>query len=68
MVKRLYELKRKWDIGVIDLYTDRDFNDIDPDRYRLYMFDAIHPTKAGYALWWMPEIKRQLERVLSHGQ
>lgn len=66
MVKRLYELKRKWDIGVIDLYTDRDFNDIDPDRYRLYMFDAIHPTKAGYALWWMPEIKRQLERVLSH--
>lgn len=64
MVRRLLELKDKWDIFVIDLYTDKAFNDIDEDAYRLYMSDPIHPTKAGYRDWWGPEIEKQLSAFL----
>lgn len=65
MVRRLYELQRKWQIGIIDLYTDEEFNQIDPETYDLYMYDPIHPTKAGYAQWWMPKMEKELIRILS---
>ena len=48
MVKRLYELQDKWDIEIIDLYSDEAFNAIDSETYHFYMYDPIHPTKAGY--------------------
>lgn len=64
MVDRLMELQRKWDIGVIDLYTDDAFNDIDEESYSLYMADPIHPTKAGYAEWWFPKMEADLIRIL----
>ena len=64
MVNRLRELKDKWDVGVIDLFTDVAFNDIDEETYALYMFDPIHPTKAGYRDWWGPEIEKQLALFL----
>ncbi len=64
MVRRLHELKEKWGIGVIDLFTDAAFNKIDEKTYALYMFDPIHPTKAGYRDWWGPEIERQLSEYL----
>lgn len=60
MVDRLLELQDKWDIGVIDLYTDAEFNNIDEDTYNFYMFDQIHPTKAGYLEWWTPAIEAYL--------
>ncbi len=63
MVERLYELKDKWEIGIIDLYTDAEFNNIDPETYELYMFDPIHPTKAGYINWWMPKMEKELIAV-----
>lgn len=65
MVKRLYELSEKWDIEIIDLYTDKEFNDIDKKSYDLYMFDTIHPTKAGYIEWWMPKMEEELIRIMS---
>ena len=64
MVDRLMELQRKWDIGVIDLYTDDAFNDIDEESYSLYMADPIHPTKAGYVEWWFPKMEADLIRIL----
>lgn len=64
MVNRLRELKDKWGVGVIDLNTDADFNEIDKETYDLYMFDPIHPTKAGYRDWWGPEIEKQLALFL----
>lgn len=60
MVDRLKELQAKWDIGVIDLFTDDEFNAIDPDTYALYMHDPIHPTKAGYVEWWFPKMEAEL--------
>lgn len=66
MVQRLHELQDKWNIGVIDLYTDEAFNSIDPDTYAFYMYDEIHPTKAGYIEWWMPRMESELTNFLAH--
>ena len=57
MISLLYELKDKWEIHVVDLYYDKEFNERKKD---LYMADRIHPTKAGYRDWWGPEIERQI--------
>ena len=65
MVKHLHVLQDKWDIGVIDLYTDAAFNEIDEAAYDFYMYDAIHPTKAGYVEWWFPKMEADLIQILS---
>ncbi|MBQ7740912.1 MAG: SGNH/GDSL hydrolase family protein [Eubacterium sp.] len=60
MVTRLGELKKKYGIGVIDLYSDKAFNSIGEEKRKLYMSDNIHPTKAGYRDWWGAEMEKQL--------
>lgn len=60
MVARLYELEEKWGIGIIDLWSDEEFNNITEAQRALYMKDNIHPVKAGYRDWWGPELERQL--------
>ena len=60
MVKRLYELQETYGFGIADLYTDKAFNDITEEQRALYMFDPIHPVKAGYLLWWAPQIEKQI--------
>lgn len=65
MVERLYDLQGKWDFAIIDLYTDTAFNAIDPETYDFYMFDPIHPTKAGYIQWWMPKMESELTELLA---
>ena len=60
MVDRLTELQAKWGIGVLDLWNDGAFNSISDAERQLYMYDPIHPTKAGYREWWCPEMERQL--------
>lgn len=60
MVERLTELQDKWGIGILDLWHDDAFNAVSAENRSLYMFDDIHPTKAGYREWWCPEMERQL--------
>ena len=60
MVERLMELQTKWGIGVLDLWHDDAFNSISDTERALYMYDSIHPTKAGYREWWCPELEKQL--------
>jgi len=64
MVDRLFEIKNKWNIGVLDLYTSDEFNNITDSQRKLYMNDPIHPTKAGYREWWCPEMAKQLLEYL----
>ena len=64
MVDILYRIRDKWRVGVIDLWSDDGFNDIEDQERKLYMADPIHPTKAGYRDWWCPEIERQLQQQL----
>jgi len=65
MVKALNNLSQREDIGVIDLYTDNEFNDISDEKRALYMADSIHPTKAGYLEWWVPKMEEYLYQYLS---
>ena len=60
MVKLLEKIRNKWNCRVIDLWNDYDFNNITDEQKKLYMMDAVHPTKAGYAKWWYPVFKEVL--------
>ena len=64
MVERLKELQKKWDIGILNLWDDDAFNTLTEKQRKLYMNDGIHPTKAGYSLWWGPEQERQLLKFM----
>lgn len=64
MVDGLYKIAEKWDITVIDLYNDEEFNSISAEDYDLYMADNIHPTKAGYRDWWLPKFYECLSALL----
>ncbi len=61
MVERLLEIAVKWDIRVIDLWSDEALNSISPEEYALYMLDPIHPTQAGYLCWWLPKFRENLQ-------
>lgn len=60
MVEALATVQKKYDIGVIDLYTDEVFNEITAEQKHMYMADEIHPTKAGYLEWWTPVMENEL--------
>ena len=55
----------KWNIGVIDLWNNKEFNEALGDNQKLWMSDSIHPTMAGYRDWWTPEIKDCLEEYFT---
>jgi len=40
---------------VIDLWNNEEMNSVSQEDYKLYMFDKIHPTQAGYLKWWTPK-------------
>ncbi len=64
MVTRLVALQEKWGIGVLDLWSDDQFNALTEQKRELYMYDDIHPFMAGYRDWWCPEMERQLLEYL----
>ncbi len=64
MVERLFELAKKWDIDVIDLWYDKEMLAVSKDDYDLYMTDPIHPAMAGYKLWWTPKFEEYLLKKL----
>ena len=64
MVKLLLEIQKKWKIGVIDLWNDKALHAISEKDYNLYMSNPIHPTQAGYLLWWVPAMETYLYEFL----
>lgn len=60
LVNLLVELREKWDFTLLDLWHDTAFNALTPEERALYMNDAIHPTRAGYLRWWLPQFERVL--------
>lgn len=64
MVDRLLELQKKWDIGVINMWDDKEMNSIDDVHRKLYMNDDVHPLKAGYLEWWTPKFEEYLYEYL----
>ena len=64
MVEILKEIETKWNIVIIDMWNDEEFNNIRKEQRDLYMADSIHPTKAGYIEWWTPYFEKNLIEVL----
>lgn len=60
MAEMLTEIKAKWDITVIDFWNNEEINSITDTERKLYLVDNIHPTRAGYLEWWLPEFRRVL--------
>ena len=65
MVDLLLQIQKKWGITVIDLWNNEQINSITDEQRSLYLVDRIHPTKAGYLEWWLPEFEKGLSKVLA---
>ena len=68
-VNQVKQIIDKWneyidyDVNIIDLYNDEDFNNEASDTYYSWATsDPIHPRKAGYLQWWTPYIRNCLEK------
>ena len=64
VVTLLLKIQKKWDIHVIDFWNDEEINNITAEERKLYLVDHIHPTKAGYKIWWLPKIQQSLYEVV----
>ena len=64
MVNSLLGLQEKWELGIIDLWNDVEMNAVSEKDYDFYMNDPIHPTQAGYLLWWTPKFESYLYEFL----
>lgn len=50
----------EYDVRIIDLFNDEEFNGISDEKYNFYMHDPVHPYKAGYLEWWTPAFEKRL--------
>lgn len=66
MVNLLLEIQKKWNIEIIDMWNDVDFNNITDEQKSFYMADSIHPTQAGYFEWWTPIFEEKLIEVIEN--
>lgn len=64
MVDMLLKIQKKWDITVIDLWNNEEINSINDEQRKIYLVDHIHPTRAGYKEWWLPEFQKCLYEIL----
>lgn len=64
MINLLYEISEKYNTFIIDLYSNENLNNISKKEYDLYMQNGIHPKRAGYKLWWTPQIRKELIKIL----
>lgn len=60
MVDKLFTLREKWGIGIIDLWNDPDMRAVSAEDYARFMKDPVHPTREGYDLWWGPKFAAYL--------
>lgn len=65
MVQLLQKIQNKWNIGVIDLWNDSEWERLAKNKKSLYMADSIHPTQAGYLEWWTPYMEEKIVEYLS---
>ena len=66
MVDALMQIQEKWDIGVIDLYHNKEMTAMyQTEQYDAYMFDNIHPNREGYVEWWTPEFEAYLTQYIT---
>ncbi|WP_018143046.1 SGNH/GDSL hydrolase family protein [Alloscardovia criceti] len=54
--------QQRTDVTIIDLWHNKTLNAATDADKSLYMMDSIHPTRAGYARWWGPEMEKAFLR------
>ncbi len=65
MLDNTYKVADKWSAYILDMTTDKAFNTVGRENYDLYMApDGIHPTRAGYQLWWLPRFEEKITEIL----
>jgi hypothetical protein len=64
MVLLLKSIAQKWDIEIINLWDDPDFNSVSAKDYNRFMADPIHPTLEGYREWCSPFIEKRINKIL----
>ncbi|WP_147369751.1 SGNH/GDSL hydrolase family protein [Bombilactobacillus bombi] len=65
LVARLFELQKKWNFSIIDLYNNSDINNALKQNYNIYMADAIHPRKVFYQDYWTPIFRQELLKLFN---
>ena len=51
-------------VFVIDFFNASGTAEMRDEDRALYQYDAVHPTRAGYLIWWTPVFERELEQRL----
>ncbi len=65
MIRILYELSKKWNFEIADLWNNEEIQNASFEVKDLLMNDVIHPRRAGYLFWYVPEIRKALIRALA---
>lgn len=66
MVTALYDVAKKWEIDVIDLWGNEEMSAVvGTDLYKTYMKDSIHPKLDGYVKWWTPKFEDYLKNHMN---
>ncbi len=67
MVSIMEKIAAKWNVEFWNMYTDKEmsFSLFDDETLKLYMYDWIHPTKAGYLEWWTPYFEKNIANCLA---
>ena len=68
MVQLLYEIQKKWNIVILDLWNNEEVNSLTEHERELYLLDHIHPTKAGYKEWWLSVFRECLSDVIKESE
>ena len=63
MVEQMHLMEEKWGefgFSFVDQWNDPKMLAVTEEEYALYMCDGVHPMKAGYLLWWLPNLQQAL--------
>ena len=59
MVELLNKIASERNFFVVDIFNEKSFTTLSSFDYGLYMYDHVHPTKAGYKVW-LPFFEKKL--------
>ena len=64
MAEKLYAVRDKWNIHIIDLWNDERINGITDEERKIFMHDAVHPTREGYEKLWLSKFAEELSKII----
>lgn len=63
LIEVMYNLQKEYGFFVLDLYNDKEMLAVDPEDYKVYMCDPVHPNLEGYRNWWLPKFIKFCEEL-----